>query len=55
MKQTQCEEANWTIFEDGSIVSKKTGKKRKTFSNNCGYEMVTYTLKDGTKNFSFII
>lgn len=51
MKRKQCEEANWTIYEDGAIVSNKTGKKRKTFINNCGYEMVTYTSKEGTKNF----
>jgi hypothetical protein len=51
MNPRLCEEANWTIYPDGTIISKKTNKPRKTFDNRNGYKMVTYTSPEGTKNY----
>lgn len=51
MESKQCTEAKWTIFENGDIISNKTNKKRKTFVARNGYEMITYTSPEGTKNY----
>lgn len=49
--QAECTEAPWIIYSDGTIVSRKTKKKRKGFISKNGYEMHTYSSKEGTKNF----
>lgn len=51
MLSKQCEEAKWTIYEDGTIISNKTKKARKVFPNKNGYLMITYTSPKGTKNY----